>query len=65
MSLMSLGVLHSSRKENEFRLPLHPRHLDRIDPDLRERIFLEEGYGERFGIADHALRPLVMRPPFA
>jgi len=59
MSLMSLGVLASSRKENEFRLPLHPRHLDRIAPDLRGKIFLEEGYGRRFGIADDALRPLV------
>ncbi|MGW0334846.1 N(5)-(carboxyethyl)ornithine synthase [Streptomyces sp. NPDC003011] len=64
MSLMSLGVLASSRKENEFRLPLHPAHLDRIAPDVREKIFLEEGYGERFGVADDALRPLVagLRP---
>lgn len=59
MSLMSLGVLASSRKENEFRLPLHPRHLDRIAPDIREKIFLEHGYGRRFGVADDALRPLV------
>jgi alanine dehydrogenase len=59
MSLMSLGVLASSRKENEFRLPLHPAHLDRIAPDIRERVFLEQGYGERFGVADDALRPLV------
>lgn len=59
MSLMSLGVLASSRKENEFRLPLHPRHLDRIAPDIREKIFLEEGYGRRFGVADDVLRPLV------
>ncbi|MFE9662825.1 N(5)-(carboxyethyl)ornithine synthase [Streptomyces sp. NPDC005955] len=59
MSPMSLGVIASSRKENEFRLPLHPRHLDRIAPDVREKIFLEEGYGQRFGIADDALRPLV------
>ncbi|MEH0639769.1 N(5)-(carboxyethyl)ornithine synthase [Streptomyces bottropensis] len=59
MSLMSLGVLASSRKENEFRLPLHPSHLDRIAPDIRERIFLEQGYGRRFGVADDALRPLV------
>ncbi|QFQ95580.1 alanine dehydrogenase [Streptomyces phaeolivaceus] len=59
MSLMSLGVLASSRKENEFRLPLHPGHLDRIAPDVRERIFLEEGYGHRFGVTDDALRPLV------
>ncbi|MFE4700969.1 N(5)-(carboxyethyl)ornithine synthase [Streptomyces sp. NPDC056738] len=59
MSLMSLGVVASSRKENEFRLPLHPGHLDRIAPDVRERIFLERGYGRRFGVADDALRPLV------
>lgn len=59
MSLMSLGVLASSRKENEFRLPLHPDHLGRIAPDVRERIFLEQGYGRRFGVGDDALRPLV------
>ena len=59
MSLLSLGVLASSRKENEFRLPLHPSHLERIAPDIRERIFLEQGYGLRFGVADDALRPLV------
>lgn len=59
MSLLSLGVVASSRKENEFRLPLHPAHLHRIAPDVRERIFLEQGYGERFGVADDALLPLV------
>ncbi|MDQ0830791.1 alanine dehydrogenase [Streptomyces achromogenes] len=59
MSLLSLGVLASSRKENEFHLPLHPAHLHRIASDVRERIFLEQGYGERFGVADDALRPLV------
>lgn len=59
MTLMSLGILASSRKENEFRLPLHPAHLDRIAPDVRGRIFLEHGYGRRFGFDDDALLPLV------
>ncbi|MFC8195322.1 N(5)-(carboxyethyl)ornithine synthase [Streptomyces sp. NPDC060006] len=59
MSLLSLGVLASSHKENEFRLPLHPAHLERIDPDVRAKILLEEGYGERFGIGDDVLRKLV------
>jgi len=59
MSLMSLGVLGSSLKENEFRLPLHPDHLDRIAPDVRAKIFLEEGYGGRFGVGDDTLRALV------
>ncbi|MET9498834.1 N(5)-(carboxyethyl)ornithine synthase [Streptomyces sp. NPDC006552] len=59
MSLLTLGVMSSPHKENEFRLPLHPRHLDRLDPDVRERVFLEHGYGLRFGLDDQALRPLV------
>jgi alanine dehydrogenase len=59
MEPLSLGLFGSSRKENEHRLPVHPRHLDRIDADLRERIFLEQGYGERFGMADVRLAPLV------
>lgn len=64
MNLLSLGALKSSGKENEFRLPLHPAHLGRIAPDIRERIFLEQGYGDRFGVADDTLRPFVagLRP---
>jgi alanine dehydrogenase len=49
---LSLGVIGRSRKENEHRLPIHPHHFDRIDEDLRQRIFLESGYGEQFGISD-------------
>ena len=44
-----------SQKENEHRLALHPRHLERIPADLRQRIYLEEGYGERFGVSDDEL----------
>ncbi|WP_410648873.1 hypothetical protein [Amycolatopsis sp. cmx-4-54] len=59
MDQLTLGVICHSRKENEWRLPIHPRHLERIDPGIRERIFLENGYGERFGIPDEELAPLV------
>ncbi len=48
-----------SHKENEHRLALHPRHLDRVPADLRQRMYLEEGYGERFGVTDDDLRDLV------
>ncbi|MBB5960672.1 alanine dehydrogenase [Saccharothrix tamanrassetensis] len=54
-----LGVFARSLKENEHRLPLHPRHLERIDPDLRDRIYLEHGYGEKFGMSDEQLAPSV------
>lgn len=59
MERLTLGVLSRSGKENERRLPLHPRHLDRIGPDVRERVFLEHGYGERFGMSDEQLAPSV------
>ena len=59
MPELSAGLLWRSRKENERRLPIHPRHLDRIDVGLRRRIYLEEGYGVRFGVSDEQLATLV------
>lgn len=59
MALLRLGVLARSRKEDERRLPIHPLHFERIDADLRDRIILEHGYGERFGLLDSQLAPLV------
>jgi alanine dehydrogenase len=52
---LTLGVIGRSRKENEHRLPIHPLHFERIDDDLLQRIYLESGYGERFGISDAQL----------
>jgi alanine dehydrogenase len=56
---LSLGVISRSRKENERRLAIHPLHVDRIDADLRERVYLEHGYGERFGVPDAQLASCV------
>ena len=56
---LELGIVAHSRKENEHRLPIHPAHFERIDADVRARIHLEQGYGERFGIPDSQLAPLV------
>lgn len=55
MQQLTLGVMANSRKENEHRLPIHPAHLDRIAPELLARIYLEHGYGERFGVSDEQL----------
>ncbi|PKQ24167.1 MAG: alanine dehydrogenase [Actinobacteria bacterium HGW-Actinobacteria-5] len=59
MNQLSIGVIGHSRKENEHRLPLHPAHLERIPDELRPQVFLEHGYGERFGLPDTELAPLV------
>ena len=55
MTLLGLGVIGSSAKENEHRLPLHPEHLPRLEADLRSRITLEHGYADRFGVSDASL----------
>jgi alanine dehydrogenase len=59
MVQLSLGVMARSLKENEHRLPLHPKHVDRIPEELRGRIFLETGYGERHGVSDDQLERYV------
>ena len=47
---LTLGVVGTSNKENEFRLPIHPAHFPRLDPALHSRVFVEEGYGSKFGV---------------
>lgn len=59
MTQLSLAVMAQSRKPSERRLPIHPLHIERIDPDVRGRMYLERGYGERFGISDQQLAPQV------
>lgn len=59
MSQLTLGLLATSSKENELRLPIHPQHFDRIDADLRARIVLEQGYGDRYGVSEDVLATQV------
>ena len=59
MSLLSLGVIGTSAKENEHRLPLHPEHLSRLAPEVAALTTLEHGYAARFGISDAELAPHV------
>jgi alanine dehydrogenase len=59
MSLLSLGVIGTSAKENEHRLPIHPEHLSRLAPEVAALTTLEHGYADRFGISDADLAPYV------
>lgn len=59
MHQLTLGVASLSSKPSERRLPIHPRHLERIDADLRSRIYLEKGYGAPYGVTDDDLSRLV------
>ena len=50
--MLTLGVIASSRKENEHRIPIHPEHFELIPRELRTSIRFERGYGRPFGISD-------------
>jgi alanine dehydrogenase len=56
---LTLGVVATSRKPDERRQAIHPAHLERIDDDLRARMFFERGYGDALGSSDEEIEPLV------
>ena len=58
MNTLRVGVIGTSRKEDERRFPIHPRHLSRIPEALRRQLIFEEGYGAPFGIADSEIAAL-------
>ncbi|MBJ7291446.1 alanine dehydrogenase [Williamsia sp.] len=61
MELTTFGVIGTSLKPHEKRVPIHPGHLDRIPAELRSRIVIEIGYGERFGVSDRSIGDLGFR----
>lgn len=60
-ALLTLGLLANSSMENERRLPIHPHHLDQIDPDLRAQMIVERGYGSDFQLAPDYVESRVGR----
>lgn len=59
MNNLSVGVIGTSMKDEERRVPIHPEHLLRLDKELRQRLIFEAGYGERFGVSDTELEKQV------
>ena len=55
MTLLTIGVLGTSGKADERRVPIHPGQLDSIEAEVRDRLIFEEGYGRRFGVEDAQL----------
>ena len=50
--MLKIGVIGTSDKENERRVPIHPDHLFRLSEQVRRQLIFEQGYGERFGMSD-------------
>lgn len=55
MNTLCIGVIGTSMKDDERRVPIHPEHLPRLTKDLRQQLIFEQGYGERFGVSDSEL----------
>ncbi|BAZ09575.1 alanine dehydrogenase [Calothrix sp. NIES-4071] len=53
---LKLGICGSSFKDGELRLPIHPEHLASLDENLKENLFIEEGYGQHFGVDSSFLK---------
>lgn len=52
MSKLTFGVIGTSKKEDEKRVPIHPDHLPRLPEAYRKQLIFEEGYGVPFGLSD-------------
>ena len=59
MERLAIGVVGTSRKQSEQRVPIHPDHLPRIKEEVRRKLVFEEGYGAPFGIADSEIANLT------
>ena len=52
MDLSKIGIIGTSKKEDERRVPIHPDHLIRLPENVRKKLIFEKGYGRPFHIED-------------
>ena len=56
---LTVGVIGTSRKPDERRVPVHPDHLVRLPEPVRRKLVFETGYGEPFDVPDSTLCALA------
>lgn len=59
MSKLVFGVIGTSLKENEQRLPIHPDHISNIPQNIRDCLVFESGYGKSVGVSDEYIENLT------
>lgn len=55
MNLLTMGVIGTSKKQDERRVPIHPEHFSRLPEHIRRQLIFEKGYGAPFNISDEAI----------
>lgn len=59
MALIKMGVIGTSKKENERRVPIHPEHLKRLPEHIRKQLIFEKGYGAPFHLEDKEMASIT------
>ncbi|PWJ54767.1 alanine dehydrogenase [Dyadobacter jejuensis] len=54
-----MGVIGTSKKVDERRVPIHPEHLKRLPENIRKQLIFEKGYGLPFHVEDAEIRELT------
>jgi len=55
MTLLKMGVIGTSKKKDERRVPIHPEHLIRLPEFIRRQLIFEKGYGAPFNMDDEEI----------
>ena len=50
-----MGVIGTSKKQDERRVPIHPDHFNRLPEFIRQQLIFEKGYGAPFNIDDEEI----------
>jgi alanine dehydrogenase len=56
MQNLTIGVVGTSRKKDENRIPIHPEHFSRLPENIRKQLIFEKGYGKPFGLSDEFIK---------
>ncbi|MGJ8733832.1 MAG: N(5)-(carboxyethyl)ornithine synthase [Cellulophaga sp.] len=59
MTFLKMGVIGTSKKEDERRVPIHPEHLKRLPENIRKQLIFEKGYGIPFNVQDEEIKELT------
>ncbi len=57
--MLKFGVIGTSKKQDERRVPIHPSHLSRIPENIRRQLVFEEDYGKPFDISNEEIASLT------
>ena len=59
MAFLKMGVIGTSKKEDERRVPIHPEHLKILPESIRKQLIFEKGYGAPFNVEDEEISDLT------